>query len=50
MEALREVSQVGVGLGAEAGDKWRCDEGLLALKDADLERGVLWSVEDLVGE
>ena len=48
MEALGEVSRLGVGHGAETADETTGDDALLASKDADLETGVLWSFEDLV--
>jgi hypothetical protein len=49
-ETLREESRLGVGHGAETADESICDDALPALKDTDLEMGVLWSLEDLMGQ
>ena len=40
---LGEESRLGVGHGAETADESTCDDVLLALKNAGLEMGVLWS-------
>ena len=48
MEALGEISRLGVGDGAETADETTRDDALLALEDADLETRVLRSFEDFV--
>ena len=48
MEALGEVSRLGVGHSAETADETTRDDALLAPEDADLEPRVLRSFEDFV--
>ena len=49
-ETLREDRRLGIGHGAETADELTCDDALPALKDTNLEMGVLWSLEDLMGQ
>jgi hypothetical protein len=49
-ETLGEESWLGIGHGTETADESTWDDALLALKDSDLEMGVLWSFEDLMGQ